>query len=178
MDRSQKRPKNRGNYAFIDGQNLNMGIKKLGWNLDFRKFHYHLQRKYNVTKAYFFLGMVEDQADLYANLQSMGYNLVLKPLVEHKEGTVKGNIDADLVLHTMIEYPNYEKAIVISGDGDFYGLYEYLQNKNKLGRIVVPNRQFSTLLNSFLPHIDRLDGLKRHLAYKKAPRKPEEPKSD
>ena len=178
MDKSKQPAPKKGNYAFIDGQNLNMGIKKLGWNLDFRKFHYHLQRKYNVTKAYFFLGMVEDQADLYANLQSMGYNLVLKPLVEHKEGTVKGNIDADLVLHTMIEYPNYEKAIVISGDGDFYGLYEYLQNKNKLGRIVVPNRQFSTLLNSFLPHIDRLDGLKRHLAYKKAPRKPEEPKSD
>ena len=179
MNESQKRPKNRGNYAFIDGQNLNMGIKKLGWNLDFRKFHYHLQRKYNVTKAYFFLGMVEDQADLYANLQSMGYNLVLKPLVEHKEGTVKGNIDADLVLHTMIEYNNYDKAVIVSGDGDFYGLYEYLQSKNKLDRIVVPNRQFSTLLNSFLPHIDRLDGLKRHLAYKKAPRPTtsEEPKT-
>ena len=178
MNESQKRPKNRGNYAFIDGQNLNMGIKKLGWNLDFRKFHYHLQRKYNVTKAYFFLGMVEDQADLYANLQSMGYNLVLKPLVEHKEGTVKGNIDADLVLHTMIEYNNYDKAVIVSGDGDFYGIYEYLQSKNKLDRIVVPNRQFSTLLNSFLPHIDRLDGLKRHLAYKKAPRPTtsEEPK--
>ena len=168
----------RGNYAFIDGQNLNMGIQKLGWNLDFRKFHYHLKRKYNVTKAYFFLGMVEDQADLYANLQSMGYILILKPLVEHKEGSVKGNVDADLVLHTMIEYPNYDKAVVVSGDGDFYGLYEYLLSKSKLERIIVPNRQFSTLLNSFLPHIDRLDGFKRHLAYKKAPRPTtsEEPK--
>jgi uncharacterized LabA/DUF88 family protein len=168
----------KGNYAFIDGQNLNMGIKKLGWNLDFRKFHYHLQRNYGVTKAFFFVGMVEDQADLYSNLLSMGYDLTLKPTVEHKEGTVKGNIDADLVLHAMIEFPNYDKAVVVSGDGDFYGLYEYLQSKGKLGRIVVPNRQFSSLLNSFLPQIDRLDGLKRHLAYKKGPRKPvsEEPK--
>lgn len=163
----------KGNYAFIDGQNLNMGIKKLGWNLDFRKFHYYLQRKYGVTKAYFFIGMVEDQAELYANLQSMGYNLVLKPTVEHKEGTVKGNIDADLVLHTMIEFPNYQKAVVVSGDGDFYGLYEYLESKNKLAAIVVPNRQFSSLLNSFLPRIVRLDGFRRHLAYKKAPKKPD-----
>lgn len=173
MNELQKPAQKQGNYAFIDGQNLNMGIKKLGWNLDFRKFHYHLQRKYGVTKAYFFIGMVEDQAELYANLQSMGYNLVLKPTVEHKEGTVKGNIDADLVLHAMIELPNYQKAVVVSGDGDFYGLYEYLEKNNKLARIVVPNRQFSTLLNSFLPHIDRLDGLKRHLAYKKAPKKPD-----
>lgn len=173
MDKSAKIPQKIGNYAFIDGQNLNMGIKKLGWNLDFRKFHYYLQHKYNVKKAYFFLGMVEDQADLYANLQSMGYKLILKPLVEHKEGTVKGNIDADLVLHVMIEYPNYDQAVVVSGDGDFYGLYEYLEKNKKLARIVVPNRHFSTLLNSFLPHIDRLDGLKRNLAYKKAPKKPD-----
>lgn len=161
----------KGNYAFIDGQNLNMGIKKLGWNLDFRKFHYYLQRKYGVTKAYFFVGMVEEQADLYANLLSMGYTLILKPTVEHKEGTVKGNIDADLVLHAMIELPNYQKAVVVSGDGDFYGLYEYLESQHKLAAIVAPNRQFSSLLNSFLPRIDRLDGLRRQLAYKKAPRK-------
>ncbi|MDO8591640.1 MAG: NYN domain-containing protein [bacterium] len=171
MNQLGKSSKDKGNYAFIDGQNLNMGIKKLGWNLDFRKFHYYLQRKYGVTKAYFFVGMVEEQADLYANLLSMGYTLILKPTVEHKEGTVKGNIDADLVLHAMIELDNYEKAIVVSGDGDFYSLYEYLQSKNKLGAIVVPNRQFSSLLNSFLPLIVRLDGFKRHLAYKKGPRK-------
>ncbi|MEK7095756.1 MAG: NYN domain-containing protein [Patescibacteria group bacterium] len=171
MTDQTKPTQKKGNYAFIDGQNLNMGIKKLGWNLDFRKFHYYLQRKYGVTKAYFFVGMVEEQADLYANLLSMGYTLILKPTVEHKEGTVKGNIDADLVLHAMIEFSNYEKAVVVSGDGDFYGLYEYLESKNKLGAIVAPNRQFSSLLNSFLPYIDRLDGYKRHLAYKKAPRK-------
>lgn len=171
MDKSQKLSTQKGNYAFIDGQNLNMGIKKLGWNLDFRKFHYYLQRKYGVTKAYFFVGMVEEQADLYANLLSMGYTLILKPTVEHKEGTVKGNIDADLVLHAMIERDNYEKAIVVSGDGDFYSLYEYLESKNKLGAIIVPNRQFSSLLNSFLPLIVRLDGFKRHLSYKKGPRK-------
>lgn len=171
MDKSKQTAAKKGNYAFIDGQNLNMGIKKLGWNLDFRKFHYYLQNKYGVTKAFFFVGMVEDQADLYSNLLSMGYNLILKPTVEHKEGTVKGNIDADLVLHAMIELNNYEKAVVVSGDGDFYGLYEYLQTQNKLGRVIVPNRHFSSLLNSFLPQIDRLDGLKRQLSYKKAPRK-------
>lgn len=164
-------PSVRGNYAFIDGQNLNMGIQKLGWNLDFRKFHIYLQQKYNVKKAFFFIGMVEDQADLYSNLLSMGYDLVLKPTVEHKEGTVKGNIDADLVLHAMIELDNYDKVVVVSGDGDFYGLYEYLQNVGKLGRIVVPNRYYSSLLNSFMPFIDRLDGLRRQLAYKKPPRR-------
>src|SRR3990167_4893072 len=139
MNQLGKSSKEAGNYAFIDGQNLNMGIKKLGWNLDFRKFHYYPQQKYGVTKAFFFVGMVEDQADLYSNLLSMGYDLILKPTVEHKEGLVKGNIDADLVLHAMIEVNNYDKAVVISGDGDFYSLYEYLQNQNKLGKIIVPN---------------------------------------
>lgn len=38
------------NYAFIDGQNLNLGIKSLGWKLDFKKFRIYLEEKYAVKK--------------------------------------------------------------------------------------------------------------------------------
>ena len=42
------------NYAFIDSQNLNLGIQLLGWKLDYKKFRIYLKEKYNVTKAYIF----------------------------------------------------------------------------------------------------------------------------
>ena len=42
-----------------------------------------------------------------------------------------------MVLHTMVEYPNYDKAIVVSGDGDFHCLVEYLVQQGKLGRILI-----------------------------------------
>ena len=43
-------------YAFIDSQNLNLGIQSLGWKLDFKKFRLYLKNKYSVEKAYLFIG--------------------------------------------------------------------------------------------------------------------------
>ncbi|MGH2561534.1 MAG: NYN domain-containing protein [Thermomicrobiales bacterium] len=61
----------------------------------------------------------------------------------------KGNVDADLVLTAMIEYPNYEQAVLITGDGDFHSLARHLYNQGKLRMVLAPNRQYcSTLLRS------------------------------
>jgi len=35
--------KQENNYAFIDGQNLNLGIRELGWKLDFKKLRIYLR---------------------------------------------------------------------------------------------------------------------------------------
>ena len=43
-------------YAFIDSQNLNLGVKSQGWKLDWRKFRQYLRNKYGVVKAYLFIG--------------------------------------------------------------------------------------------------------------------------
>ena len=39
-------------YAFIDAQNLYLGIKELGWKLNFKRFRVYLKEKYGVEKAY------------------------------------------------------------------------------------------------------------------------------
>ena len=108
------------NYAFIDSQNLNLGIRSQGWKLDWRKFRQYLRNKYNVTKAFIFIGYKPGNEALYTRMQDMGYFLILKPTMELLDGTVKGNVDAELVLHAMIEFKNYQKAIIVSGDGDFH----------------------------------------------------------
>ena len=125
--------KNSGNnYAFIDSQNLNLGIQKLGWKLDYKKFRVYLKEKYNVERAYMFIGFVAGNQRLYDKLQEAGFFLKFKPTIPDKDGKIKGNIDADLVLRAMIDYKNYDKAIIISSDGDFYSLAEYLNSNNKL----------------------------------------------
>ncbi|MFH1863990.1 MAG: NYN domain-containing protein [bacterium] len=138
------------NYAFIDSQNLNLGIRDQGWRLDFARFRIFLKDKYKVFKAFLFIGYIKENKDLYDYLKKSGYVLIFKPILEIKRGKkvqVKGNVDAELVLHTMIEYSKYDKAIVVSGDGDFYCLVEYLKKKGKLGRLLVPNEaKFSRLL--------------------------------
>jgi len=138
------------NYAFIDSQNLNLGIRDQGWRLDFARFRIFLKDKYKVFKAFLFIGYIKENKDLYDYLKKSGYVLIFKPILEIKRGKkvqVKGNVDAELVLYTMIEYSKYDKAIVVSGDGDFYCLVEYLKKKGKLGRLLVPNEaKFSRLL--------------------------------
>jgi len=66
------------------------------------------------------------------------------------DGKAKGNVDAELVLHTMIEYPNYDKALIVSGDGDFYCLVDYLKGKDKLLKLMIPNmKRYSSLFRKF-----------------------------
>lgn len=43
-------------YAFIDSQNLNLGVRDQGWKLDFGKFAVYLQDSLKVKKAFLFIG--------------------------------------------------------------------------------------------------------------------------
>lgn len=168
------------NYAFIDSQNLNLAIRDLGWKLDFKRFRVYLRDKYDVEKAYLFIGYMPSNTSLYSYLQDAGFNCIFRPTLTYKDGQTKGNCDAELVLQAMIEYQNYDKAVIVTGDGDFYCLIKYLLDNQKLEALMVPNRhKYSALLKlkEFKPHTKDMNDLKRKLAYlgdkKKNPRKDE-----
>ena len=161
-------------YAFIDSQNLNLGTSKdlfnqagkliyHGWKLDYRKFRQYLQDKFEVEKAFLFIGYMAKYEDLYSVLRKQGYSLIFKPTVQDNHGKPKGNVDAELVLYAAaIEYPNYDLAVIVSGDGDFYCLHEFLRERNKLLRILIPNTKAeSSLLKKFQSY-------KTFLIYEKA----------
>ena len=179
MYQNDEMPKQSNNYAFIDSQNLNLSIQALGWKLDFVKFRRYLKDKYSVSKAYLFLGYIEGNNDLYTALQVAGFICIFKPTLKYKDGTTKGNCDAELVLWAMIEYPSYDKAIIVTGDGDFYCLINYLVEKNKLLVVLIPNKlKFSALLKFklFRPYLRYMNELRDKLAYdhnKKRPHKDE-----
>ena len=141
---SQEKKKN---YAFIDSQNLNLAIRDQGWQLDFKRFRVYLREKYQVEKAFLFIGYIEGKNSLYISLQEAGFLCIFKPTLKYKDGTTKGNCDAELVLWTMIEYPNYEQAVIVTGDGDFQCLVKYLLEQKKLKAVLIPNRfKYSALL--------------------------------
>ncbi|MFA5776251.1 MAG: NYN domain-containing protein [Patescibacteria group bacterium] len=157
-------------YAFIDSQNLNLGVRSQGWVLDFRKFRIHLKDKYGVQKAFLFIGYIPDKQPLYDYLKSSGFTLIFKPTVEKTvigEVTTKGNVDAELVLYCMIEIPNYSKAVIVSGDGDFYCLVEYLQKKNRLLKIITPNQKYSSLLRKYSSYISVISLFRKMVEDKK-----------
>jgi uncharacterized LabA/DUF88 family protein len=182
-------------YAFVDSQNLNLGTQRMGWKLDWRKFRQYLRDKHGVTQAYMFIGYMSENEQLYEYMHELGYLVVLKPTIDvsasHESNDktggqakdqakpgdkpagdkdkdkpiIKGNVDAELVLYAMKELHNYEQAIIVSGDGDFFSLAEYLQEQGKLAHILTPNWQYSSLLKVFDDKIIRLDQLRRQLAY-------------
>ncbi|HSX47758.1 MAG TPA: NYN domain-containing protein [Patescibacteria group bacterium] len=181
--KSKDRPNNHvenklGNYAFIDSQNLNLGTQRMGWKLDWRKFRNFLKIEYNVTKAFTFIGYMSENEHLYEYMHELGYIVVLKPTSsitsvkninnkdnDNKDKPIKGNVDVELVLYAIKEMNNYNQAIIVSGDGDFYSLIEYLDNIEKIKTIITPNWQYSSLLKTYDSKIIRLDKLKKQLRY-------------
>ncbi|OIO48551.1 MAG: hypothetical protein AUJ34_02920 [Parcubacteria group bacterium CG1_02_41_12] len=164
MDQKQK------NYAFIDSQNLNLAIRDCGWRLDFFKFRKYLADRFDVVKAYIFIGIIPTNQLLYTYLQNSGYILVFKPTLLLPGGKVKGNVDAELVLHAMIEYDNYDEAVIVSGDGDFHCLIEHLKQDGKLNRLIIPNKyKYSSLLRLFADDITFLNNTREKLGKTKKP---------
>lgn len=172
-------------YAFIDSQNLNITVQNLGWKIDWKKFRNFLETEYKVEKAFMFIGYVPEFENLYEQMHEAGYAIVLKPTfdmtrprpeaAEQTDGKdksdeekrpTKGNIDADLVLWAMREFNVYSKAILVSGDGDFYSLVEYLEEQKKLLKILTPSGHYSSLYNKYESYIDRIDQHRRELAYR------------
>lgn len=166
-----KKIKRLNNYAFIDSQNLYMGVKEQGWRLDYHRFRVYLEDKYQVKKAFLFIGYLPGNETLYTRFQEAGFIVVFKPILEIKKGKkieVKGNVDAELVLHTMIEFNHFDKALIVSGDGDFHCLVEYLDKKHKLLKLMVPNKHgFSRLLRKFRQYAVFVHDLKNKIRIKK-----------
>jgi len=161
--------KESNNYAFIDSQNLNLGIQKLGWKLDYHKFRVYLAEKYSVKKAYIFIGFVALNQSLYDRLQEAGFILKFKPTIPDADGKIKGNIDADLVLRATLELSDYDKAVIVSSDGDFYSLVQHLYENNKLEVVLSPDEEnCSNLLKQTAKEWLRfMNNLRKKLEYKR-----------
>ena len=161
--------KRSNNYAFIDSQNLNLGIRELGWSLDLRRFRIYLTEKYGATEAYLFVGYIPTNQSMYDAFKRYGYRIIFKPTIKDGSGKVKGNIDAELVLQTMIEIQKFHKAIIASSDGDFYCLVNYLYSINKLKVVLSPSieRCSSLLIRASRERINFMQDLKGKLAWKR-----------
>ena len=71
----------------------------------------------------------------YLKLKKFGYELYLKPVKFYKQenGVVKkkANCDVDMAFYLMKEKDNFDRVIVLSGDGDFLPALKYLERLKK-----------------------------------------------
>lgn len=163
------------NYAFIDGQNLYLGTAKAStdaWIIDLLRFKVYLKDKYKISRIYYFLGYVQDtNITLYTRLQELGYIVVFKNQIVEMKSQKKGNIDSDLIFRVMeklIEEPeDFGKILLVSGDGDFKILVDYLIKKERFLKILFPNKKFASSLYKELSRnfYDYMINIRPHIEY-------------
>lgn len=134
--------------VYIDGANLHKGSVELGFALDYKKFRGWLRQKFGVTKVYLFIGLVAKHTKLYEYLQECGYILIFKETTTNVHGQVKGNCDAEIVLKVVSDF--YEKItdrfVLVTGDGDFRCLVDFLLEKKVETHVLAPNKQKCSIL--------------------------------
>ncbi len=161
------------NIAYIDAANLYRGVKALGWELDYVRFRVWLTEKYCAKKAYLFIGLVPKYNDLYKYLQEAGFTLIFKETIYGGNGKPKGNCDADLVLQATRDFyeNNFEKAVIVTSDGDYSGLVKFLKEKDKIRTVLSPavEKKCSILLKRTGVKITYLNDKKSILEKKKSP---------
>jgi len=161
------------NLAFIDGQNLYLGTKQDNWSIDLSKLRIYLKDKYKVSEAYYFLGYLNEGNDeLYKEIQKAGFIIIFKEHSEYAITKKKGNVDTDIVFEIMknlLENKTFDQIVLVSGDGDYKKIVDYLIKDNKFKKILFPNRKFaSSLYKSItIKYYDYLDSfdIKRKIEY-------------
>ena len=157
------------NLAFIDGQNLYLGTKQDNWSVDLRKLRIYLSDKYSVSEAYYFLGYLqEENDDLYKEIQKAGFIVLFKEHNQYALTKKKGNVDTDIVFEIMknlVDNKEFNKVVLVSGDGDYKKLVEYLIAKNKFSKILFPNKKFASSLYKKLgsEFYDYLENIKAYI---------------
>lgn len=142
------------NYAYIDGQNLHLGITKadVPWHIDLAKFRVYLREKYQVEKAFYFLGYIQEGPQiehLYEKIQSAGFILQFRQHNSAMIGTKKGNVDSDIIFSIMkrvYKDEEFDKIVLVSGDGDYKMVVDFLIEEKKFEKILFPNRHYSSSL--------------------------------
>jgi len=132
---------------YIDGNNLYRSAKELGFVIDYKKFRGWLRQKYDTDKVYLFIGLVPERVKFYEYLQECGFILIFKQTVS-VGGTIKGNCDAELVLKTVSDFytKSFDSCILITGDGDFGCLVEFLEENKSLGLVISPDKNKCSIL--------------------------------
>ncbi len=142
------------NFAFIDGANLHITYEYLEWELDYQKLLNYLRKKLNVDVAYYFIGKTEDTEDIYTNLDSYGYTVRLKnpspftleeQICPHCNNQIapeitryKCDCDSSMTLQVISDLHLYDKAVLITSDGDFDELVKRLLRQDKLKMVFAP----------------------------------------
>ena len=117
---------------FVDVQNIYYTTRDIyGRSFNYKYFWEKIKFKYNIIKANAYAidrGDEKQQKFQYA-LQSIGFNIKLKPYITRADGSTKGDWDVGITIDILDSAQEVDKIILLSGDGDFDLLVKTVINK-------------------------------------------------
>ena len=96
------------------------------------------------------MGFVQDKnEDLYDLIQKAGMILKFREHNSAMLGKKKGNVDSDIifsVMKKMYKKEKFDKLVLVSGDGDYKMLVDFMIEEGKFEKILFPNKQYASSL--------------------------------
>jgi len=118
--------------VFADVQNIYYGAKKIfNSKIDFKNLLQRAVSDRQFVRAISYVVSKEDiDASSFINLlRDIGFEVKIKNLRERSDGSVKGNWDIQMAMDMVAMADKVEVIVLISGDGDFVPVVEWLQHK-------------------------------------------------
>ncbi|MCL5969881.1 MAG: NYN domain-containing protein [Patescibacteria group bacterium] len=146
-----------------------------GWKVDFQKLIKYLRERHKCKKIYYFAGLDQNnkkQQKFYKILKELGYKLILKPvkIYYQPDGSRvrKANCDVDLTFYVMRDKDEFDKGIFMTGDGDFFVLFDYLIKLKKKIMVIANGKRTAKEIRKLMgPNFTPMKSLKEILKQKK-----------
>jgi uncharacterized LabA/DUF88 family protein len=124
----------------IDGANLHVTAKSLGFDIDYRRLLQLFQSKVRLVRALYYTAIAEDPE--YSSIRPLidwldynGFSVVTKPVKEFTDASgkrrFKGNMDVELAVDALRMANSLDHIMIFSGDGDLRSVVAALQELGK-----------------------------------------------
>lgn len=139
--------------VFVDVQNIYYTVKQAyNCHFNYSAFWQEISAQFSIVRANAYAVDRKDrkQQQFQQILSDIGFEVKLKPFLQRKDGTAKGDWDVGITIDVLEYAPSVDGVILASGDGDFAVLLDVVKDKYKIFTQVygVPDLTSNLLIES------------------------------
>ena len=121
--------------VFVDVQNIYSATRQcFSRHFDYNKFWAEVTRDRTVVKAIAFaIDRGDEKQGQFQNiLRAIGFDVKLRPFIQRRDGSAKGDWDVGITLDVLEYAPLADVVVLASGDGDFDLLVQKIRDKHRV----------------------------------------------
>ena len=118
--------------VFADVQNIYYTTKEMhGRPFNYKKLWADLSEEGEITHAFAYAidRGIDSQIKFQDALRNIGFEVKLKPFIQRRDGSAKGDWDVGITIDIMECAPDVDLVVLLSGDGDFAILLNKIRDK-------------------------------------------------